>query len=223
MSALVFAPMFNSEGKRDADEFRREAQAFCKLHGITSGVKLFDSRMLPSARCTQVRDWIEAQPISSVSTIAIFSHGYRRGLQVGVNMLSVGVFADSITKVCTRDLRVILYACDAARDADDDREDEDDPGPGGNGGFADKLRDELVRRGVRATIYAHSTAAHTTRNPFVRRFDPDEMAGGHWVVEPRSAQWEAWRRALKGELRFRFPFLTQGQITAELSVMEGVG
>jgi hypothetical protein len=220
MSKILFAPMVDTPGKHDAGEFQREAHAFCKEHTSNCGVRLFDNRLAPPQRFSQVVDWLHGGNVSSLAdTIAFFCHGYKTGLQFGATMQNAEKMADAIKVACVSSPKVILYACSAGRDGDADATDEDDPGPGGDGGYADKLRDALGRIGVRATIYAHTTAAHTTRNPFVRRFDPGEMAGGHWVVEPYSRLWGAWREALRGSLRFRFPYLAQDQIEAELEVV----
>lgn len=213
---LAFAPKHNSHGRRDASHaFIPEAKAFCMLHGAAPPI-LFDNEQAFLARCAFVRGRIEACEPGALETLALFCHGWKDGLQVGVRIGSVRPFVDSLSKVAAPQLRIILYCCDTARDADDDRVDDTKPGPGGDGGFADKLRDECRIAGVSATVYAHTTAGHTTRNPRVRRFDPDEMAGGHWVIEPYGPMWGRWRKALRGDLRFRFPFLSELAIAAEL-------
>jgi len=220
---LVFAPMYNTGDKRDATgAFHPEARAFCQAHGESAPVKLFDNGRPMAARFSEVMAWIDSCNPSSVDTLAAFCHGFKSGLQIGATIANAPRLADALQRVFAPSPRIIMYACDAARDADSDRTDEDDPGPGGEGGFADKLRDELVKRGVMATIYAHSTAAHTTQNPFVRRFDPSDLAGGRWVVEPYSADWQRWRTALRGSMRFRFPFMSQAEIEAEIRAAPGV-
>lgn len=214
---LLLAPMYNTGDKRDATgAFQLEARAFRFIHREQVPVKLFDNSKPMPVRFTEVMEWINACEPGSVDTLATFCHGFKAGLQIGATVANAGKFADALQRVLAPSPTLALYSCDAARDADNDRDDDDDPGPGGEGGFADRLRDELVKRGVMATIYAHATAGHTTLNPYVRRFDPDDLAGGRWIVTPHSAQWGAWRNALRGNLRFRFPFLTQLEIEAEL-------
>lgn len=222
MTILAFAPMHNAPGRNDATgAFHPEAREFCKLHNAGSP-KLFDNSKIMSARFSEVRSWLDLCKPATVGTVAFFCHGWKDGTQAGVTLTTAGRFADTLQRVLAPNPRIVLYCCDAARDSDNDREDEDDPGPGGDGGFADQLRDALAKRGVGATIYAHTTAAHTTRNPFVRRFDPGEMAGGHWIVTPYSADWQRWRKALQGTLRLRFPFMTQAQIESELKIVDGI-
>ena len=108
---------------------------------------------------------------------------------------------------------VPLYACDAARDNDADRSDDSEPGPGGAGGFASTLSAALP--GV--VVDAHTTTAHTTRNPHVRRF----MSGGDgaWLVEPGSPMWRTWRDALREDRDFRlgFPLMSADAIASYLS------
>jgi len=53
----------------------------------------------------------------------------------------------------------------------------------------------------------------------VRRFWCDGEAagtGGDWLVAPGSPKWRAWIRALKGDMRWRFPWLTPAEIDAAL-------
>lgn len=220
---LVFAPMHNTKGKVDAKyAFQPESKGFCYAHGEAAPVKLFDNSKPMPARFSEVMGWIDACKPSSVDTLATFCHGFKAGLQIGATLVNVGRFAAALQRVLAPSPRVILYSCDAARDDDNDRNDDTEPGPGGEGGFADKLRDELVKRGVMATIFAHATTAHATMNPYVRRFDHDDLAGGRWIITPHSELWGAWTNALRGPMRFKFPFMSQAEIEAELRAAPGV-
>jgi hypothetical protein len=213
---LAFAPKFNSRDKRDATgAFIPEAQAFCRRHR-SSPPELFDNGVPMSERLAFVRSHIEAFPAGYLETLALFCHGWKDGLQIGVRKEQVPQLADSLRAVAAPWLRVVLYCCDAGRDADDERVDDTKPGPGGEGGLADVLRNALRQVGITGTIYAHTTAGHTTRNPWVRRFEPDEIGGGRYIIEPHSALWRPWCRALRGDLRFRYPFMTTEQIEREL-------
>lgn len=215
----AFAPAHDSPGKHDASgAFIPEARAFCKVHGAPD-VRLFDNARPMAARLDQLIRVIDSLERGSVDTWAFFSHGWRDGVQFGARQSSVGILAGALKLASTPSPRVIMYCCDTGRDADEEREDDDDTGVGGTGGFADRLRFVLGRAGLTATVYAHTTTAHCTMNPFVRRFDPGEVGGGHWVIEPYSQLWQPWRRALRetnSTLRFRFPFMEQVAIEAEL-------
>lgn len=226
MRGVCIYPEHNSEGKRDADEFRREALKFAKHHEIPREcVVSFDNHK----RGRRLIEHVEARLRSAAAAasgdlgcVAIFCHGFRRGIQTGHRNASVRRLADLVVWMCRPDARVILYCCDTARDADADRADDQRHGPGGDGGFADRLRDAMCAEGMTGgAVLGHTVVAHTTRAPFVRCFYTDGSAtggdGGDWVVAPRSPCWRAWRRELrKGSLRFRFPFMTRTQIEAEL-------
>lgn len=230
MVKLAIAPLHNSAGKHDATgAFQPEARAFCALHRAPAPF-LFDQSGPLAPRFRQVQRWLALQQRGSVEALAVFSHGFKSGLQIGVSVDgNIAAFAHALSVACVRAPVIALYCCDAARDDDDDSDDDKLPGPGGTGGFADKLRSELDKRGLQATIYAHASTGHTTWNPFVRRFDSGEIAGGHWVIEPpgkrggeheppeRIELWRAWCRALKTtDLRFRFPFMDGFAIDREL-------
>lgn len=214
---LILAPAHNTGDKRDATgAFQPEAKAFRIAHREETSVKLFDNSKVMATRFAEVMAWIGNCDPGSVDTLVTFCHGFKSGLQIGATVANAPRFAGALALAFGPRPRIVMYSCDAARDADNDRSDDVEPGPGGEGGYADRLRDELVKRGVMVTIYAHATAGHATWNPWVRRFDPDDLAGGRWIIRPHSSQWSAWKRALRGPLRFRFPYLTQEEIEREL-------
>lgn len=214
---LLIAPKVNIRGKKDATgAFHPEAHAFSKAHGGNTLLRLFDNTTTMADRFIEVTRWIESITPGTVDTVAVFCHGYKTGLQFGATIRNVDLLAKAIGRACAPSPRIVLYACDAARDADLEWRDDMQAGPGGEGGYADRLRHALRARNVNATIYAHATTGHTTHNPYLRRFDPSDLAGGHWVITPHSALWCAWIRALRGSMRFRFPYLSQREIEAEL-------
>lgn len=217
MRALVFAPLRDTPGKADGREFQREARAFVKLHGLERGVALFDPQDELAERRAAILRHVEAVEPGSLSLLALFAHGWPDGVQAGFRCEHVRGLARALKEASAPVLTVVLYCCSTGADRDASTDELTDPGPGGEGGFADRLRDELGELGVAATVYAHSTAGHTTRNPRVRVFRPGERAGGHWLVEPGSELWPSWLRYLhQGEGRLRFPFLTAEQLEAEL-------
>lgn len=231
MKALCFAPLHNAPGKRDGDEFRSEAMRFLKAHGLDSPVRLFDNQAPDFERREHAYAAIEAHPRGTLDTFALFSHGYKTGVQLGFGVEHARRLALTLKPAAAPGgLTVALYCCDTGRDADRDKIDDRTEGVGGDGGFADRLRDELCDAGVRATVWGHSTAGHTTWNPFVRVFVPEERRGGGWLVAPGSDLWGRWRRALDPTvdrngrrvvdptqtLRFRFPWLTRAELEAEL-------
>ena len=207
MTVIAIAPAHDSPGKHDASgAFIPEARAFVKLHG--GKLLTFDNSREPAARFVEVIDLLHGRKADAVG---FFCHGHKNGLQVGATLRNAHVLAAALRDVGAAS--VPLYACDAARDNDADRSDDSEPGPGGAGGFASTLSAALP--GV--VIDAHTTTAHTTRNPHVRRF----MSGGDgaWLVEPGSPMWRTWRDALREDRDFRlgFPLMSADAIAAYLS------
>lgn len=225
MSVIAIYADHNTGGKRDSSgAFEPEARRFARLHG---GVAVpFDNRASKAQRRAEVERLIWETSVDSYDCVALFCHGYRLGMQTGHDRKTVDGLAEVIGLRCAPGAPIALYACDAARDADRDRKDDNVPGPAGEGGFADLLRDALLERGYQGGhVDAHTTVAHTTRNPFVRRFyvDPEARdSGGDWLVAPGSPLWARWRRVLweKAEprgVRFLFPFMSVAELHAALA------
>ena len=214
MRALILHPLRNSGTKRDATgAFIPEARAYANVMSMTHDTVLvgFDNSASKLARRRQVEASIRST--GPLQHFALFSHGLAKGLQTGHDLATVSTLAEALAASAgpSKRLVVTLYACDAADSPGD--------GPGGDGGFADALRDALAERGITGHVDAHVTTGHTTKNPYVRRFWCDGQAagtGGDWLVAPGSPKWRAWIRALKGDMRWRFPWLTPAEIDAAL-------
>lgn len=217
MNALVFCPQYDSPGKKDATgAFIPEALAFCDLHKCAAPVRFNNMLSMAQRRTVALARIVAAKP-GTIDTLAVFSHGYKGGIQLGFTVADVDHLATALAVACAKSLTVALYCCDTARDADADAQDDIMPGPGGEGGFADALRNALRKVGVSVTIYGHASLGHCTRNPNVRVFRSGEVGGGAWLVEPGSPHWCEWRKALQdGTLRYRFPFMTVEAVETEL-------
>lgn len=222
---LALCPTTNRRGKKDVTgAFLPEALAFTELRageGWTALFREFDNTQSKRA----IRREVESTILSvnePIDCLAIFCHGYRRGLQTGHNSWNVKNLSKAIAANAAKDIKIVLYACDTGRDGDNQRWDDTRPGPGGEGGFADRLRDALVRLGLSGGwVDAHTIAGHTTKAPFVRRFYIDEEAtndGGSWVVSPGSPEWKSWRKLLRKNrtARLSFPLHTQKTILKSL-------
>lgn len=234
MTVVAVVSAVNVDGKKDASgAFVPEARAFLRFHGADpkgAAFVPFDHRLAPAKRRAQVEAGIRAAHTAlgaRIEGLAFFCHGYRRGLQTGHTTKALGGLVETMRDTCSPNVAVPLYACDAARDEDADRKDDLLDAPGGDGGFADALRDAMLRTRAfhGANVDAHVTAGHTTRNPHVRRFEvtaavPSEtilgLPGGSWLVTPNSARWKTWIRALRTDFRFRFPFLDAAGIAQVL-------
>lgn len=221
MTVLVLHAIRNSppspaypKGRNDArGAFIPEAIGFAKRAAELGPAmrRGFDNTRPEAARAREVESLItSASPVHQVTVLAIMCHGFRNRLQTGHTLATVGRLARAIRAVCVDDVRIALMACSTAASRR--------KLPDGEGGFADALRDELVKLGCRGGwVDGHSTAAHATRNPFVRRmYTEPGLEGGTWLVEPLTRLWKPWRDALEGEMRFRFPTRTIEQVRAEL-------
>lgn len=217
MRALILLPQHNSHGKNDVTgAFKPEAFHFAKAltaDGWDCTIHAFDHSASKAARRKQVESVIWEQGACGLwDLVAFFCHGYTTGMQTGHDLATVDSLAECIALRSSDTVLVPLYACDTAgtrvRKA-----------AGGDGGFADALRDALSVRGKHGHVDAHTTTAHTTKNPHVRRFWMDGEArgtGGDWLVAPGSPKWSSWCKALRGPMRFRFPLLTAAEIDAAL-------
>ena len=208
MNILSLAPQYNTGTKKDATgAFQPEACAFAKMHGAPDPI-LINNRQIKAIMRQRVLMLVKKyQP----DVLALFCHGWKTGIQFGFGMAQVQDLVAAFPKG-TIAPRVIIYGCLTA----------DGGGVGGDGGFADALRDAFCTSGrTYAQVDAHVTAGHTTRNPYVRRFEGNGIAtggvGGYYLVAPKSALWKRWVQALKGEMRFLFPFLTTTDIHADLA------
>lgn len=213
MTVLAIAPRYDRPGvnpktgkawKDATGAFLPEARAFVKLHG--GEVATFDNR---ASEASRFRETLEILASSGpIETLAFFCHGFKSGIQCGARVHNLWALARAIPSVQS----IALYACDAARDSDADRADDTARGPGGEGGFA-----SLLARKARAQwVDAHATAAHTTKNPHLRRFGPSGI--GRWLVEPGSDLWGEWCARLQNDRDFRltFPRLSEAEIRESL-------
>ncbi len=205
MNSLAFVPLYNTGKKRDATgAFQPEAHAWSLVVGGAEIVGV-DNHQQPPARRRAVLGAIrEHRP----ERVAFFCHGWTGGVQVGFDVSSLRGLAEALASCSAPN--VTLYCCLTGKGEGD-----------GDGGFADRLRDALCAAGATyCRVDAHTTAGHTTRNPYVRRFEgsgsPVGATGGQWIVAPGSSIWGRWRRALTGDLRFRYPDLEISEIHDEL-------
>jgi hypothetical protein len=190
-------------------EFRRQAAEWSRSPWGGPVVELKVGSLKPALRFVQVADAIATH--GAPDHLAIFCHGWANGLQL-VPMARVKDLAWALAPKRPGPGPVVtLYACSAA----------DGPHLGGDGGFADTLRDALCEAGATTCcVDAHTTAGHTTRNPYVRRFvGPTPATGGEYIVEPKSPLWRPWVKALSGPMRWEFPALGVDVIRSKLATL----
>lgn len=212
---FVFAPRHDQQNLHDASGmFIPKAQEFVSYFGFSNPPLLFDndanndgvgdrSDQLGTlgGRRREIITTIEAIE-NPINVVAYFGHGYdSRLLSAGFrNDNHRETFADAIANK-SRGVGlvvVILYACRSGAFVD--------------GGFARELYGDLLRRGVRSTIFGHETSGPAHSNPNKRRYP-----GGSYVIEPNSRLWNVWGRALNdSDLWMRYPFMEPHVIEREL-------
>lgn len=222
---IGFAPTTNTPPKKDATgAFIPEGRNFMKFHVQPPGnLVMVDNTKSAATMKKQVFDALRSGSVSDLHGVAFFCHGLRDRIQFGIRKTDLPELAQLIAAKVSpshRALPVTLYCCDTGRDDDADRND-DLAEFGGDNGFADNLRDALCKAGlVNCIVDSHTTAAHTTMNPDVRRFEgmgsPLGGVGGYYLVPRGSKLRRKWIDALKTDLRFEFPYLTTPQILSRL-------
>lgn len=221
---LAFAPTSNLPGKRDATgAFQPEGKALVRLARRGSELVLIDNNKPFQVRRRQVLAELNSRRGRGATSVAFFCHGFRTGIQLGFRLPHIGALAHAVRELCAIDEIVIaLYCCSTG--ADQKGQPLTAPGTG-EGSFADRLRDRLCAEGaVHCRVVAHTTVAHTTKNPRVVFMDgmgvPGGGVGGYAPVSPGAANWMRWRRALsepRSTLRYRMPFMSAASIHSELT------
>jgi len=221
---IIFTPDRNSrkaDGTPDNDftgAFEPEAKRYLKYwrgRGDEVTSLTFDLSKRGPARVESVLKAIELN--APVDRVAFFCHGWKTGLQPGLTLSNLGPFARRLAAASTSELKVALYACSTGSS-------NGPPGDGGDGGFADTLRDALCRAGrEHVTVFAHTSAGHTTRNEYIRMFagkgDPLGGYGGDDVVARKTAMFLKLDARLNdgSDFRWRLPYMTPDEIRAELA------
>lgn len=223
---IAFAPKHNTPGinkktgkpwKDATGAFVPEAVNFLKHHRQPeANLILVENDKSPAAMKAQVFAALDRARGGQLHGVAFFCHGLRDRIQFGIRKADIPQFVQKMNQFAEPGLSVTFYCCDTGRDDDADRGD-DLAEFGGDNGFADKVRDELCLQGnTRCIVDSHTSAAHTTMNPDVRRFEgmgsPFGGVGGYYIVPRGAKTWSKWRNALKTDFRFQFPYMTTAQI-----------
>jgi hypothetical protein len=210
--------------------FAPESKAFCKTYGIPPENRIgIDCRVSAPRRKRAFLDGIKSlcdpfDPRSSIEVVVCFCHGWYSGIQFGITREGAGAFLTEAKPFLDLSVTWIFYACSTAENDLPDSNVEN-IGPGTDGGFADRFRDKMVELDIGGRVYAHKKAGHTTENPTVIVFPADpvegylDLVGGFWLVAPGSDHWAAWVKKLsakRGDLRFRFPLMSQAALFEEL-------
>jgi len=189
-------------------EFQRELMAAVKT--VDSAAKEITSLTSWGRRSALMR--ILKDHVSDVGTLMLFGHGWPTSLSgFGLQRAHIPAFAEQVKRLGCK--KVVLYSCLTASEW-----------------LPRKLRKplkvvpwavDLSKALPGVEVYAHTTAGHTTRNPYVRRI-VDGVSG--WLVDPSSPQWEAWRDELHrpaSTLRFLFPTFSYTEMNMALALVSG--
>jgi len=141
MNHLVIYNPTNKPGKRDGDEFAREAFAYAEYHR-GRGEKIY--------RMTHAE--MTGDHSMNVDVVAIFCHGTPTWLGLGTVAKGPNGLASWICQFARPMVSVCLYACSTGRAI---------PGEC----YARELHDSISGTGRGCVVWAHTTAGHTTRNP----------------------------------------------------------
>jgi hypothetical protein len=227
MSTLIIRGESNTPGMKDyTGAFLPESTAFQQLHKeMQYYLETFDNRLPFAQRSKQFLKRLATLAAANVTfdTVAIFCHGWGDGIQAGftrrnVKTLVAALIDAGLDTTQKDDATIILYCCSTGDDPDHD---DTKSAPGvdvGEGSFADAFRDELCKAGhTECRVVAHTTAGHTTKNPYAIVFEglgsPIGGVGGTMPVTLGQKQlWSTWVKLLKTSFRFEYPFMTVGMI-----------
>jgi hypothetical protein len=162
----------NRSRKLDGDEFLREATGFNRSHNgtiIPIPAHLAAKQRRMSLNLLMMAD---AEANGRIGMLGIFCHGWTTGLQTGHSLDSAIELAGTLHAVCTPDVRIFAAACSAGVR------------------FLPQLHELMGNLGMSPTIWGHTTAGHTTRNPNLIRIYPDgepELLDGEYRKIVKSA------------------------------------
>lgn len=224
MKTLIITGDRNSPNKRDyTGAFQPEAERFSELmthDNFLCRTERINISLSMKERRKQFADKISCCHSGAMyNCIAFFMHGWAKGIQCGLRLEDLEEFAyecvqeDVIASGSKENpIYIILYCCLTADVPGSPKANQKKLGPGGDGGFADRMRDEFCKHDEPwIKIYAHTTAGHTTRNPYVRTFEGkgSQVGGvdGDWLVRPKksgvqSPLWDNWVKALLSKQPF---------------------
>lgn len=227
MKILVLTPNANTPGVNPktgvawtdyTGAFRPEAEdaaTVWRAQGHEIVVARFDRSLDMATRFGQLLAILAVNP--GLDAIAYFGHGWKTGLQCGLELHVIPAFAETVRRFSPKLVWMAWYACSAGGTKVLTKKGAE--APGGDGGIADMTRDALCRAGVLCGIWAHTVEGHCTHNPRVRLFPPSPAGGvgGEWAIAPDDRYFVAWTRALAGGMRFAFPFMTLAEIRADVT------
>jgi hypothetical protein len=194
---IVFYTSTNSPNKKDSTgAFIPEAKKFADYHG--------DVILVPVKCRGNTRDqraqvvYNELDKHDKIDTVVFLCHGHPTHIQHGFGIRGKNNNERFAKILSSKNVeRIIFYCCSVARNNPKISQMS----------YCGDLHNELYLLGNNAEIYGHTTAGHTTRNPFVKVFVNGDVEG-KFIVDPCTKDWEKWRTKLRrnSTYRFKFPF-----------------
>ncbi len=212
MSALIITETQNRQGKHDGDEFKREATLLWEHWAIDHNIK--DCTRLELGNDSRIRKFASVlgaiSDTADLDRLALFGHGTTRNTSHGITPLNVSKFAEAVASVSNESVHIGLFCCLTGRGnfyneikSTQDRQEEIVTI---NEGIAMLLCSELFKLGTVATITAHLTSGHTTRNPYKVRIQPvdGKICRTRMKAPSPSIDWRRWVAMLKETPTYRF-------------------
>lgn len=224
MSALLITETRNTRKKTppfrlksDGNEFRNECRE-CFDHWA------LDENINDMCRLEMGKDDTRAQKKkatlnainsmgSGLDRIALFCHGWPKGISFGLSIKDVPELATTIAAVSEKVVYIALFACLTGKGAfwggsknKKNTENRYEKIVTGREGFAMFLCSELFKLGIEAEITAHLTSGHTTRNPYKVRISPvGELITRIRMKDSKPRKdWAEWDLKLDKHPTFRF-------------------
>lgn len=203
-TALIVTPNQNHRNRDFSGGFLpwslQYAQEITRYNGKTLYSKI-NIDMSPLNRFVDLCEIVRFHSKYDFDTLAMFSHGYRNGTQLGLNIDNIPAFVALLPDRCD----ILLYACTTGtswyRKALAALKMKREEVVGGEGGFADALSDEAYRKGKKFRILAHYTAGTANRNPHIRIWDTrqPQVIGCHYEFGKTQLKerWRPWYQWVK--------------------------
>jgi hypothetical protein len=201
---IVLYSAQNSHGKRDGDEFTREARAYAQFHAdrgdrcASIAIPLHLPALRRPAAVEKALLEARAELGEPVDVLALFSHGTERWIQTGHALARLPNLAAALAAILSPSPVLWFAACRTAGD-------NPRPARAGellHGGILQQLVMRLDELGISATAWGHTTAGHTSRNPNLALVTGDETIRAT-NAERFMLQRELWKD--DSDLRFRIP------------------
>jgi hypothetical protein len=201
MRHIILYSAQNSHGKRDGDEFTREARAYASYHADRGDrcASIAIPLHLPALRrpAAVERALLEARAElgEPVDVLALFSHGTERWIQTGHALAKLPNLAATLAAILSPSPVLWFAACRTAGDNPRPARAGELP----SGGILQQLVARLDELGISAAAWGHTTAGHTSRNPNLAL-----VIGGETLRATSAERFVLQRELWKDESDFRF-------------------